>query len=236
MTHAFGIYKRVSPLELVEEMKKASCLDLLFYISYKEEYPEEAKSAFSEFCLRYDQELLKAAEIFCDKWHLTETVALDIVNCTFAKVWKYPTYDHEKSNAKRIDAGIILWLRRIAFTQLANYKNKGTCYEPDQETDLSLVYSVDDLVERTATNDFSKGELKEQLKILDAALNQLGEKHRIIFLTYHLYTQDGNYLPRALSKKLQEELDLVPGSIRKYKEQAKKQVETFLKSMNHGNN
>ena len=219
-------------MEIVEEIKLASSLDLLVYISWKHEYANEAEAAFTEFCLRYDQAVMKSAEIFCNKWNLTETVALDVVKCTFARVWKYPTYDHEKSKSKSIDTGIKRWLNKIAFTQLANYTNNGTCYEPDAETDLSLIHSLDELAEKSTQDEISKKELREQLRVLDEVIARLGEKHRIIFLTYKLYTHAGNNIPRAVSKKLQEELELVPGSIRKYKEQAIKQVQNYLNRNN----
>jgi DNA-directed RNA polymerase specialized sigma24 family protein len=221
-------------LEVKEEVKLACSLDLLEYIGWKEESSEEAKAAFEEFCIRYDQAVVKAAEIFCNRWKLTETVALDIVNCTFARVWKYPTYNHEKSKSKDVDTGIKRWLNRIAYTQLANYTNKGTCHEPDKETDLSLIYSLDELVDKTTDDEMTRKELRKQLKILDDVIAQLGEKHRIIYLTYKLYAPVGKNIPRSVSKKLQEELGLAQGSIRKYKEQAIKQVENFL-NRNNGN-
>ncbi|WP_245800130.1 RNA polymerase subunit sigma [Zobellia uliginosa] len=219
-------------MEVIEEIKMACSLDLLEYIGWKDEYPEEAKAAFSVFCLRYDQAILKNAEINCRKWNLSSTVALDIVNCTFARVWKYPSYNHEKSKTKNIDNGIKRWLNRISFTQLANYTDKGTCHEPDKETDLSLIYTLDDFVENSTVDSLKRKELKEQLSVLEEVLNGLGEKHKIIYLTYKLYTHEGNNIPRPVSKKLQDELGLVPGSIRKYKEQANKQVDNFLNQYN----
>ena len=222
----------MNSLEVIEEIKSVCSLELLTYIGWKEEYPSEAEIAFRVFCLRYDQAVLKAAEINCSKWGLTETVALDIVNCTFARVWKYPTYDHEKSNTKNIDNGIKRWLSKIVFTQLANYTNNGTCHEPDVETDLSLIYNLDELAEKSTHDEMSRIELRKQLSVLDEVINRLGEKHRIIYLTYKLYTHAGNNIPRPVSKKLQEELGLVPGSIRKYKEQANSEVENFLNQSN----
>lgn len=219
-------------MEVIEEIETACSLDLLVYITWKDEYPKEAQAAYSEFCLRYDQAVLKIAEINCKKWNLSATVALDIVNCTFARVWKYTSYNHEKSKTDNIDKGIKRWLSKIVFTQLTNYTDRGTCYEPDKETDLSLIYTLDDLVEKSTVDSLKKKELREQLSILEDVINSLGEKHRIIYLTYKLYTHNGNNIPRDVSKKLQNELGLVPGSIRKYKEQANKQVDNFLNQYN----
>lgn len=219
-------------MEIINEIKASTSLDLLEYIGWKVEYPEEAKTAFDEFCLRYDQDVIKAAEIYCYKWKYSEAVALDIVNCTFAKVWKYPTYDHRKSKSKSIDNGIKRWLYRIVFTQLANYNNKGTCHEPEMNADLSLVYTIDGLVDKMTDDASSRKNLRERLSLIEEIISQLGDKHRIIFLTYKLYTHLGNNIPRSVSKKLQEELELVPASIRKYKEQANTQVDNFLKRLN----
>ncbi len=219
-------------MEVIEEIKTTCSLDLLEYIRWKDEYPKEAQAAFSEFCLRYDQAILKIAEINCKKWNLSATVALDIVNCAFARVWKYSSYDHEKSKTDNIDIGIKRWLSKIVFTQLTNYTDNGTCYEPDKETDLSLIYTLDDFVEKSTVDSLKKKELREQLGVLEEVINSLGEKHRIIYLTYKLYTHEGNNIPRDVSKKLQNELGLVPGSIRKYKEQANKQVDNFLNQYN----
>lgn len=219
-------------MEDIEGLKAVCSLDLLEYIRWKDEYPEEAQAAFSEFCLRYDQAVLKAAEIYCRKWNLSSTVALDIVECTFARVWKYTSYDHTKSKTDNINNGIKRWLSKIAFTQLTNYTDRGTCYEPDKETDLSLIYTLDDFVEKSTVDNLTRKELKEKLSIIEEFINGQEEKHRIIYLTYKLYTHKGNNIPRSVSKKLQDELGLVPGSIRKYKEQANKQVDNFLNQHN----
>lgn len=216
-------------MEVISEIESVNCLDLLTYIGWKDEYPDEAQSAFTEFCLRFDRDVLKKAEIFCSKWNYNETVALDIAKCTFAKVWKYPTYNHQKSNAKDVVTGIKLWLYKIVFTQLANHNNKGTCFEPDEESDLSLIYTTDDLINRIAQDELSKKTLKKQLIIVDEALSKLSSKHKVIYLTYKLYRSDkGKYIPRKVSKKLQNELNLASGSIRKYLEEANKQVQFFL--------
>lgn len=231
MSHAFSSIT-VTILEVLDEIKKTCSLDLLLYISWKDEYPEEAQAAFNEFCLRFDQDLLKHTEIRCGKRKLSETVALDIVQCTFARVWKYPSYNHKKSNAKTIENGIKRWLCGIVFTQMINYSKNGTCHEPDKESDLSLIYTLDEFVDASTTDYESRKLIKEKVSIIDSAIDSLSEKHRIIFLTYKLYTHEGNNIPRVVSKKLQEELGLVSASIRKYKEQANKQVANFLEQIN----
>src|SRR5690606_25145159 len=114
-------------------------------------------------------------------------------------------------------------------TQLANLHNKGICYQPDEETDLSLVYSFDELAERVSDSEESMTYLQKQLEVVQKALSGLSEKHKIIFLTYKLYEQDGRYVPRSVTKRLREELNLVQPSIRKYKEEATKKLQEYLK-------
>lgn len=220
-------------MELTQEIKSASSLDLMDYIGWKDDYPEESKAAFEEFFLRFEQDVKKMAEVACSKWDYNEVVALDIVKCVFQRVWKYPTYDHEKSKAKKVDSGIKLWLHRIVYTQLVNYDNKGCCSETDNESDLSLIYSIDDLANEIATSDDNKKTLLHTLEIIDKALSQLSPKHKIIYLTYKLYAPDDkDYIPRTVSKKLQDQLGLVPASIRKYKEEANKFVKSYLSQIN----
>lgn len=225
-------YTNTSCLEIAEEIKAANSLDLIDYIGWQTEDKDIATKAFSEFCNRYDQVVIKMAEIKCSKWNYNEVVALDIANCTFARVWKYPSYNHEKSRTKNIDKGIRLWLGRIVYTQLVNYHKKGDCAEPINESDLSIIYTFDDFVNKSTEDVNQKELLHNRLSIIEDLFLQLSDKHRIIYLTYKLYTHEGNNIPRDISKKLQDELGLVPASIRKYKEQANKLVENYLTNIN----
>lgn len=220
-------------MEIHEEIKNASSLDLFVFISWKDEYQIEAENAFKEFTIRFDQDVVRMSEVACSKWGYDETVASDISNCVFQRVWKYPRYNQEKSKSKDINKGIKLWLHRIVYTQLANYNNKGYCYEPDKETDLSVIYTIEDLVEEYSVPDEKKRIILKRMNVVDEALSQLTQKHKIIYLTYKLYCPENkNYIPRPVSKKLQEELELAQGSIRKYKEEANKIVETYLTRIN----
>lgn len=219
-------------MKQTEEIKETPVADLFEMISWKDEFPEEARAAFHEFCFRYEDEIKEKAEIYSANWGYNEVVALDIVKCTLARVWKHPTFDLEKSKAKSEHKGVVLWLSRIVYTQLANHHNNGSCYQPDEETDLSLVYTFDELAERVSDSDESKTYLQNQFEIVKRALSGLSQKHKIIFLTYKLYEQDGRYIPRPITKKLREELNLVQPSVRKYKEEATKQLQEYLKRIN----
>jgi hypothetical protein len=220
-------------METAEEIKTACSLDLFEYISWKTEYPDEAANAFKEFTFRFERDVIRMSEVACSKWGYDETVAFDISNCVFQRVWKYPSYKKEKSKSKDINKGVKLWLHRIVYTQLANYKNKGFCYEADNETDLTLIETIEELVEEFDVSIDKRRLILKRMKVVDEALSHLTHKHKIIYLTYKLYCPDGKaYIPRPVSKKLQEELGLAQGSIRKYKEEANKIVSTYLTIIN----
>lgn len=220
-------------METAEEIKTACSLDLFEYISWKTDYPDEAAKAFKEFTFRFERDVIRMSEVACSKWGYDETVAFDISNCVFQRVWKYPSYKQEKSKSEDIGKGVKLWLHRIVYTQLANYKNKGFCYEADNETDLTLIESIEELVEEFDVSIEKRRLILKRMKVVDEALSHLTHKHKIIYLTYKLYCPDGKaYIPRAVSKKLQGELGLAQGSIRKYKEEANKIVATYLDRIN----
>jgi len=222
-----------STMETTEEIKSSCSLDLFEYISWKKDYPEEAKKALTELVLRFERDVIRMAEVACSKWGYDETVAFDISHCVFQRVWKYSSYKQQNSKSEDISAGIKLWLHRIVYTQLANYNNKGYCYEPDEETDLTTINSVEELIEKSPVPNERKRDLIKQLSVVDQALSQLSNKHKVIYLTYKLYCPLGNeYIPRLVSKKMQEELALVPASIRKYKEEANRVVNEYLSRIN----
>jgi competence CoiA-like predicted nuclease len=75
--------------------------ELLEYISFKDEFLEEAKQAFIEFCFRFEKDIISKSEIYCNKFNYSEVVALEIAHCTFARVWKYPTFKPEKIKIER---------------------------------------------------------------------------------------------------------------------------------------
>lgn len=204
--------------------------ELLEFVScFKEEYPKQSEQAFAVFCYRYEKDLLKKAEIFCSKFGYNETIALMVAQCTFARVWKYPTFDMKKAKSKNIDTAIYFWLYRILYTQIVLLSKQDTCAEPTEEEDLSIVSNVDELIVYAVGDDVEKTkELKTRLSIIDSALLLLSEKHKIVWLTYKAYESKGKYIPRSVSSKLQEQLDLTQHSIRAYKMQANQHINDYL--------
>ncbi|MCT3810473.1 RNA polymerase subunit sigma [Elizabethkingia anophelis] len=206
--------------------------ELIEYISFKDEFPEDAEKAFIEFCDRFQVDVLQKAEIYSNKYGYSSVTALDIANCTFNKVWKYHSFDKNKAKAKDIDTAIKLWLYPIVFNELMKYGTKDTCSEPDED-DLDIVENIDALINVTVGEDIeNKRDLKIKLEILEKAMLGLSDKHKIIYLTYKAYENNGKNIPRPVSKKLKEKLNLVSSSIRVYKKEANLHVNNYLKSLN----
>lgn len=209
--------------------------ELLEYISFKDEFPNEAELAFCVFCDRYQRDILQKSEIQCSKFEYNEAIAFLAAKCTFDKVWnKAHTFSMEKANTKNIDKAILLWMYKILYTQILLFKDRDTCAQPTEEEDLSLIENLDTLVNVYAPDNIEKQkELKENLSFLERVLLGLSQKHRIIYFTYLAYKpeKDKN-IPRSISNKLKEQLDLTQASIRVYRKDATDLVNNYINKVN----
>lgn len=209
--------------------------ELLEYISFKDEFPNEAELAFYVFCDRYQRDILQKSEIQCSHFRYNEAIAFLAAKCTFDKVWnKAHTFNMEKANTKDIDKAILFWMYKILYTQILLFKNRDTCAQPTEEEDLSLIDNLDALVNVYAPENLEKQkELKENLSFLERVLQGLSQKHSIIYFTYLAYKpeKDKN-IPRSVSNKLKEQLDLTQASIRVYRKEAVDLVNNYIDKVN----
>ncbi len=145
-----------------------------------------------------------------------------------------PTFDGAKSKHKSIDRAILLWMYPIMYTQILKFEHAATCADPNEEEALEIITNLDSLVDKISDSDQieDKKSLKKNLQILESAFVGLTEKHKVIYLTYKAYERVGKNIPRSVSKKLQETLELVPVTIRIYKRDANKHVDNYLKENN----
>jgi hypothetical protein len=217
----------------IMDFESMSGSELVEFISWKEEYPKEAEQAFTVFCSRYERDLIRKAEIYCSKFNYSEVEALLVVHCTFARVWKYPTFDIKKAKSKNVDTAVLIWMYPILYTQIVLLGKKNTCAEPSLEEDLSIVSTVEEMIEiRIGDDTEKKKELKAMLEFINDAMLALSEKHKIIYLTYKAYEEVGKNIPRSVSKKLREQLDLTQSSIQVYKMEANQHIEKYLEQIN----
>lgn len=209
--------------------------ELLEYISFKDEFPNEAEMAFYVFQARYQRDILQKSEVLCSKFEYNEAIAFLAATCTFDKVWKNAhTFNMKKANTKNVDKAILLWMYKILFTQILLFKNRDTCAQPTKEEDLSLINDVNGLIKVHAPEDLEKQkELKENLSFLERVLQGLSPKHRIIYFTYLAYKPDKDKnIPRSVSNKLQEQLELTQASIRVYRKEATDLVNNYINKVN----
>lgn len=216
-----------------QDLNSESTENLWEYIHWKDDpdYVETAKEAFRIFTFRFQLELQKKLIPICKNWGYDEQVASEIAYETFARVWKYPNFDLSKSKQKDYHKAITFYLYGIAKRLLADYKKSET-EEPNPFTgDEEIIRDFPDL-EMLEVGKERKAQLQKLYELLNEALSKLSPKHKIIYLTYKQYesiTKEGFNLPRKLTKKLQDELDLTQNSIRVYKKEAIEAVNTHIK-------
>jgi len=182
---------------------------------------EEVEAAFQTFCAKYELRLNRLVEVQCAKLGYSAEIAFKAVECAFARVKRYPTFDKMKTKIKNVDNAIIVWLNRIAFTQVLKFKNTNECAEVSADEDLSVVNDASGFYEIVSQRQYMSDEEKEKkIQWLNAQLAGLEEKHRIVLLTYLAYESQGKKLPRSLTLKLRTQLNLEQSSIRVYKKEA----------------
>ncbi|WP_412464688.1 RNA polymerase sigma factor [Flavobacterium mekongense] len=205
-------------------------MELFEYMSWKSEFLEEAQDSFREFVARFESYVLQKAEVYCLNFGFNETIAEDIANCTFARVWKYPKFKLSKAKGLTVETSIKSYLNRIIYTQIVNYKRDNYCAEPTDDEDLTIVENYDDFIDRFEVED--KNQIKQKYDFINSALENLTEKHRIIFFTYKVYERDGKNLPANIRNQLKETLNLTQGSIRRYKSDAIEAIRNYIDQRN----
>jgi DNA-directed RNA polymerase specialized sigma24 family protein len=216
-----------------QDLNNEATESLLEYIQWKDEpdYAEIANEAFRVFTFRYQLELLKKLIPICKNWGYDKQVATEIAYEAFNRIWKYPKFDLTKSKQKDYHKAITFYLFGIAKRLLADYKKNETEEPNPFSGEEDLIRDFPD-IEILEIGKERKAQLQKLYELLNEALSKLSPKHKIIYLTYKQYesiTSDGYNLPRHLTKKLQDELDLTQNSIRVYKKQAIEAINTHIK-------
>lgn len=181
----------------------------------------EINAAFQTFCAKYELRLNRLMEVQCVKLGYSADIAFKAVECVFARVRRYPTFDKMKTKIKNIDNAIIVWLNKIAYTQVLKFKNGKECAEVNADEDLAVINDATGFYEMVSQRQYMSDDEKEiKIQRLNAKLAGMEEKHRIVLLTYLAYESQGKKLPRTLTLKLRTQLNLEQSSIRVYKKEA----------------
>lgn len=211
--------------------KKGECpidaLQLLKAISNKREDINAARDALSLFTSYFEAKIVLSVEIQARKIGYDEDVALEAIQCAFAKVWYYPSFDIKKSRCKDLEKAIIIWLIQIAISQMHQFAKKGECAKIEEEEDLSVIENADGFVATFNAMALSPEQKVMHVLALERKLSVLDEKHKIIYLTYKAYQTRGKKLPRTLLEKMRRRLGVSQVTIRVYKKEACEALNDF---------
>lgn len=195
--------------------------ELMNIMADKYRNEDEKDAAFQMFCVKYEKRLNNLVEVLCQKFGYSSEIAFKAVECTFARIRRYPSFCMKKSTSKNVDNAIILWLNKIAYTQVLKFKNSMECAEIRDDDDLAVVNDATGFYEVVSKKQYmSEEEKDDKIRWLNDKLASMEEKHRIVLLTYLAYETQGKRLPRSLTLKLRTQLNLTQDSIRVYKKEA----------------
>lgn len=203
-----------------KDSQKVDGVKLIRIIANRNIDKEAARIAFDLFVSYFEIKIKKRVEILALKYGYNENVAFEAIRCAFNKVWLYPTFDMGKSSCTNEENAIIIWLVKIAFSQMCQFTRTGECARISEEEDLSVIENTEDFVDSFQVAGLDPLEKMQLIEIMEKKLSLLDEKHRIIYLTYKAYQRSGKKLPRKLLEKLRKRLGLSQSAIRVYKKQA----------------
>mgnify|MGYP000356357332 FL=1 len=203
-----------------KDSQKVDGVKLIRIIANRNIDEEAARKAFYLFVSYFEIKIKKRVEILALKYGYNENVAFEAIRCAFNKVWLYPTFDMGKSSCTNEENAIIIWLVKIAFSQMCQFTRTGECARISEEEDLSVIENTEDFVDSFQVAGLDPLEKMQLIEIMEKKLSLLDEKHRIIYLTYKAYQRSGKKLPRKLLEMLRKRLGLSQSAIRVYKKQA----------------
>ncbi len=211
-----------------QDLKSESTEDLVTYISWftDKDMREQAQDAFIAFCFRFQADLAKKCRVISKNRGYDQHIADDIAQRTFERFLKYPKYVFDKKKAKDYDSGIKFYLYRMAQNMFYDFYKEQ--HNPNPFTgEEELIYDMPSLEAINARPEKLK-EIREKYELVQKALERLSPKHKIIYLTYQQYAQQGFKLPRSLTEKLRAELQLTQATIQFYKKEAFDKIKEYL--------
>ncbi|MFT3738480.1 MAG: hypothetical protein QM786_06960 [Breznakibacter sp.] len=194
-------YEHIPTIELIELIKMKD----------NPEHLEKSTIAFSVLCFRFQKSLEKKAVVLSRNYGYDDGYAIEIIERTFKRFWKYPNFRLEKIKCSTPDKGVELYLSRIAqhcFYDLYNERN-GINVSPYDGCE-EIIYDIPVPDEYIAIDN-------EKFLIINKALKTFSWKHRVIYLTYLQHELNGYKLPRKLLSELRDKLGITQDTIRFYR-------------------
>lgn len=211
-----------------KELENETTETLIEYIRWyaDPDLKDTAEDSFRAFCFRFQLDLVKKCVVICTNLGHSKDIAHDLAQRTFERFLKYPKFDPNKSRSKDYDTGIRLYLYGIAQRLLFNLYSEQDSFSP-YSGEEGIIYELIPLEELQVKAEQRK-EVTARYELIKKALDRLGPKHKIIYLTYQRYQEKGFKLPRHLTEKLRTELELTQATIQFYKKEAYDKVQEYL--------
>lgn len=185
----------------------------------------DARNAFEEFCSYYEERAVQMALVHCCKWRRPESVAYQIVQCAFEKIWLYPSFDKSKSRCKDTDRAILNWIFWIMVHELTLLSQSGGCSHPEAE-DLPLITNPLEFIGEAFKDEYlSDEEISRMRQELERIVEGLSEQEMTIYLTYKVYDRPGKKVPRNVLNKLRARYNITQDGIRKCQWRVKQLIE-----------
>ncbi len=213
-----------------QDLDSETSEDLVVYLGWinDPELVQQAQDAFQAFCFRFQADIVKKCRVISKNRGYDKNIADDIAQRTFERFLKYPNFDFKKSKASNYDAGLKLYLYRIAENLFNDFYTEQHSTNPNPYMgDEDLVYDMPS-IENISGKTEQLRVLKQQYELIQKALDRLSPKHKIIYLTYQQHAQQGFKLPRKLTEKLRTELQLTQATIQYYKKEAFDKIKEYL--------
>jgi len=195
------VYENKSVIELIELIK----------MNRVHNHLDSATVAFEAFCFRFQFDLIRITEHICKNNGYDKIFAIEVVEKTFQKFWKYPGFDQAKVTASTPEKGVLIYLSRIAqhsFYDLVNEK-RGINISPYNGEEM-IIYDIPlpkNEIETSNTNYI----------LLKQVFNTLSWKHKVVYLTYLAHENNGYKLPRKLLSELRTKLGISQETVRFYR-------------------
>lgn len=214
-----------------ESLLEESSEDLLQLIQWKKEagYENAAKQAFVILCDRFQRPLLEKCEIIAKKKGLSEVDAIEIVENTFKRIYKYG-HNFDTTRHSNFDNGFKFYLFGIANRECTKLysKIKGIGVSP-YSGDEEVITDFPEITEDLVPDSTKRTQLLKEQEVIKLALKRHSWKHQVIYLTYKFHQLPNHKMPRGLLADLRNMVGLGQNVVSAYKKEITDTVNDYLR-------
>jgi DNA-directed RNA polymerase specialized sigma24 family protein len=220
-----------------ELFKDETTADLIagMAITNRPEETEISDAIFWAFILRFRERVQKKCRIVALKMGYNDAIADDIATESFRKFRSCTTFKAENCKNWTYDDCVEIYIEKIATRLLCDYR-RNELHPKIEIPENEIFWELPDLDALDIAPE-RKALLQKQHDLINKVLESLPLSHKVIYLTYKFYEgylEDNQYIPRSVSKRLQDEFGISQNSIRVYKKAAFEKVALYLNL--YGNN